>query len=325
MSITDFSLDFPYAYGAPQASAQFRVEPEDFRVDEVLGFEPSGQGEHWLLHIRKRGENTAWVAEQLARLAGVSERDVGYCGRKDRQAVTSQWFSVYLPRQTLPDWQALNSESVQILASGRHERKLRRGGHAANRFVIRLRHVSSVSDTSQRLERLFAQGVPNYFGEQRFGSQCSNLHRASALLVERRNIRNRTQRSMALSAARSWLFNQVLSARVEQGNWRTALPGDPHQHATGPMWGRGRSLAVQQTLDLETQTLAPWASWCSGLEHVGLQQERRPLVLHPQEASWRWLEQDLEVSFTLEPGAFATSVLREIATLTGSVKQTNML
>src|SRR5690625_3889297 len=123
MSIADFSLDFPYAYGAPQTSAQFRVEPEDFRVDEVLGFEPSGQGEHWLLHIRKRGENTAWVAEQLARLAGVSERDVGYCGRKDRQAVTSQWFSVYLPRQTLPDWQALNSESVQILASGRHERR----------------------------------------------------------------------------------------------------------------------------------------------------------------------------------------------------------
>ena len=130
---------------------------------------------------------------------------------------------------------------------------------------------------------------------------------------------------MALSAARSWLFNQVLSARVEQDNWRTALSGDPHEYPTGPMWGRGRSLAVQQTLDLETQTLAPWASWCSGLEHVGLQQERRPLVLQPQEASWRWLEQDLEVSFTLEPGAFATSVLREIATLTGSVKQTNML
>src|SRR5690625_4386275 len=155
MSIADFSLDFPYAYGAPQASAQFRVEPEDFRVDEVLGFEPSGQGEHWLLHIRKRGENTAWVAEQLARLAGVSERDVGYCGRKDRQAVTSQWFSVYLPRQTLPDWQALNSESVQILASGRHERKLSRGGHAANRFVIRLRLHSSVRETLSRLARHF--------------------------------------------------------------------------------------------------------------------------------------------------------------------------
>lgn len=319
MTTADFSLDFPYAYGAPQASAQFRVEPEDFRVDEVLGFQPSGEGEHWLLQIRKRGENTAWVAQEIARLAGVSERDVGYCGRKDRHAVTCQWFSVHLPGQPAPDWQALNSDSVQLLASGRHARKLRRGAHAANRFVIRLRNFSSVSDTPQRLERVFAQGVPNYFGEQRFGSQGSNLHRAQALLAERRSIRNRTQRSMALSAARSWLFNRVLSARVEQNNWRSALPGDPHASVSGPLWGRGRSLAKDQTLDLETQVLTPWAPWCTGLEHVGLQQERRPLVLRPQEASWRWLDQDLEVSFTLEPGAFATSVLREIATLTGSV------
>ena len=319
MTASDFSLDFPYAYGAPQGSAQFRVEPEDFRVDEVLGFEPTGEGEHWLLQIRKRGENTAWVAEQIARLADVPERDIGYCGRKDRHAVTCQWFSVHLPGQRAPDWQALNSDSVQLLASGRHARKLRRGAHAANRFVIRLRNVSSVSDTSQRLERVFAQGLPNYFGEQRFGSQGSNLHKAHALLVERRNIRNRTQRSMALSAARSWLFNRVLSVRVEQNNWRTALPGDPQESPTGPLWGRGRSLAAEQTLDLETQALTPWAPWCMGLEHVGLKQERRPLVLQPQEASWRWLEQDLEVSFTLEPGAFATSVLREITTLTGSV------
>lgn len=319
MTTTEFSLDFPHAYGRPLASAQFRVEPEDFQVDEVLGFQPSGEGEHWLLHIRKRGENTAWVAEQIARLAGVPARDVGYCGRKDRHAVTCQWFSVHLPGQSAPDWQALNSDSVRVLASGRHARKLRRGAHAANRFVIRLRNVSSVSDTSQRLERLFAQGVPNYFGEQRFGSQCSNLHRAQALLVERRNVRQRAQRSMAISAARSWLFNRVLSARVEQCNWRTVLLGDPEENATGPLWGRGRSLATEQTLDLETQVLAPWASWCAGLEHVGLQQERRPLILLPQDASWHWLDQDLEVSFTLEPGAFATSVLREIATLTGSV------
>src|SRR5690625_8013100 len=117
---------------------------------------------------------------------------------------------------------------------------------------------------------------------------------------------------MALSAARSWLFNQVLSARVEQDNWRTALSGDPHEYPTGPMWGRGRSLAVQQTLDLETQTLAPWASWWSRMEHVGLQQVRRRLELQPQEASWRWLEQDLEVRFYLELVGFDNSESRQL-------------
>src|SRR5690554_5656986 len=112
MTTTEFSLDFPHADGRPLASAEFRIEPEDFQVDEVLGFQPSGEGEHWLLHIRKRGENTAWVAEQIARLAGVPARDVGYCGRKDRHAVTCQWFSVHLPGQSAPDWQALSSDSV---------------------------------------------------------------------------------------------------------------------------------------------------------------------------------------------------------------------
>ncbi|MDQ2075407.1 tRNA pseudouridine(13) synthase TruD [Marinimicrobium sp. ABcell2] len=312
---SNFSLDFPYAYGAPLASAQFRVEPEDFQVEEFLGFEPSGEGEHCLVHLRKRGENTAWVADKIAQRAGVPVRDIGYCGLKDRHAVTSQWFSVYLPGQAEPDWSDLNSETVQVLASGRHNKKLRRGGHAANRFVIRLRDLSTQDGIQERLERLFSEGVPNYFGEQRFGSQGSNLHRAQSLLVDRRNIRNRTQRSMALSAARSWLFNKVLGERVLQDNWRLPLLGDPLDTASGPLWGRGRPLASEATLELESNVLAPWANWCSGLEHVGLHQERRGLLLMPEDASWRWLENDLELAFTLAPGTFATAILREIATL----------
>src|SRR3954469_3355058 len=132
MSLT-FSIDFPRAYGALTASADFRTELEDFQVDEYLGFEPCGQGEHVYLQIRKRGDNTAWVAEKIAELAQVAVMDIGYCGRKDRHAITTQWFSVYLPKiEQEPNWELLNSESVQLLHAARHQQKLRRGDHERN-------------------------------------------------------------------------------------------------------------------------------------------------------------------------------------------------
>src|SRR5690606_26486367 len=129
--------------------AGFRVEPEDFQVDEITGFKPAGAGEHSVLKVRKRGENTAWIAGQIARLAGVSNNDVGYCGLKDRQAVTSQWFSVYLPgRVDEPDWAQLYADSVTLLASDRHSKKLRRGEDLGNRFLIHLRNVVTLDKSA---------------------------------------------------------------------------------------------------------------------------------------------------------------------------------
>jgi len=321
MTGTVYDLDFSRAWGAPLVEAQLKASPEDFRVDEVLDITPGAQGEHWLVQLRKRGENTAWVAGQLAALAGVPVRDLGYCGLKDRHAVTSQWFSLYQPVGTEPDWTSLEAEGrLQILQAGRTPRKLRRGDHQGNDFVIRLRQLTGLKDpTRAELERRLGliadQGVPNYFGAQRFGRQGGNLVRARTLLVERRRIRDRQQRSMALSAARSWLFNQVLSARVARGDWQTPLPGEPEPMATGPLWGRGRALSGEATLTLEDQVLAPWRDWCAGLEQVGLKQERRPLVLQPRGFAWRWQEEDLELGFGLPPGTFATSVLRELASV----------
>ncbi len=316
---TEFSLEFPFAYGSPSARALFRAEMLDFQVEELSGLEPSGEGEHCLLQLRKVGENTAWLAGKIAALAGVKVADVGYFGRKDRYAVTSQWFSVYLPGNTEsePDWTQLNSDSVTLLASARHNKKLRLGQHLSNRFVIRLRQVQigHRSTLESRLRQVLQTGVPNYFGEQRFGRGGNNLAQAQRLLVERRPIRDRQQRSMTLSAARSWLFNQVLALRVEQNCWTRVLDGDPWKMASGPLWGRGRPRSNEATLELEQQALTPWSNWCDGLEHVGLNQERRALLLRPEEASWRWLEDDLELSFTLPPGTFATAVLREIAEL----------
>lgn len=318
-----FSLDFPFAYGQPDVTAEFRAEPEDFQVYEHVGFEPCGEGEHVYLHVRKRGENTAWVAEKIAEIANVSVMDVGYCGRKDRHAVTTQWFSVYLPKVDVePDWLALNSDSIQVLQVSRHQSKLRRGDHQSNEFVIRLRNTSVVDKLSfeQKIEKVFAQGVPNYFGEQRFGRNANNLPEAHAILVEGRRIRDKQKRGLFLSAARSYLFNQVLAARVLAGNWQILLPGEPEQFPSAPLWGRGRSAASAEAAELEKSVMVDWAQWCDGLEYAGLQQERRASVLMPENASWRWLENDLELHFSLGSGEFATTILRELAILQSPMK-----
>ena len=112
-----------------------------FDVTEDLGFDLSDDGEHDFLWIEKRDANTAWVARQLARHAGVSARDVGYAGLKDRQAVTTQWFSIHLPGRSDPDWAALDEPQIQVLECTRNRRKLRRGVHRANRFRLRLRSL----------------------------------------------------------------------------------------------------------------------------------------------------------------------------------------
>jgi tRNA pseudouridine13 synthase len=318
--LVEFSLDFPRAFGALTASGEFRTLAEDFQVDEELGYEPSGEGEHVYLQLRKRGENTAWVAEQIAALAQVAVNDVGYCGRKDRHAVTTQWFSIYLPKAPDIDpsfWLQLNSASINVLQASRHQHKLRRGEHQRNHFVIRLRNLET-SDSNvlnKKIEQIFALGVPNYFGEQRFGRGGNNLHEAHSLLVEGRRYKDKQKRGLMLSAARSYLFNQVLDARVRGQNWLTVLDGEPMDSSSGPLWGRGRSLASGDTLAIEQGVMEPWSEWTNGLEHAGLSQERRLLRLMPENASFRWLGKDLELGFALGAGEFATAVLREIAEL----------
>ncbi|RYZ82080.1 MAG: tRNA pseudouridine(13) synthase TruD, partial [Moraxellaceae bacterium] len=265
----------------------------------------------------------AWVAERIAELAQVQVMDVGYCGRKDRHAVTTQWFSIYLPKKEMePEWSRLNSDSIKILSASRHQHKLRRGDHDTNRFIIRLRDVVVVDkpEFEQKIAEVLVHGVPNYYGEQRFGRNGNNLPEAHAILVEGKRIRDKQKRGLMLSAARSYLFNQVLAARVLANNWQTLLDGEPEAYSTAPLWGRGRSAATGEALQVENIVMDAWAEWRDGLEHAGLSQERRLLILKPEAASWRWLGEDLEVSFTLGSGEFATTILRELAVLQSAIK-----
>ncbi|WGL17617.1 tRNA pseudouridine(13) synthase TruD [Microbulbifer bruguierae] len=313
-----WDLDWPRALGGTAITGDFRTEPEDFVVDE-LAAPQAGEGEHVYLQIRKRGANTGYVAQQLARLAGVNSNDVGFFGLKDRHAVTTQWFSVWLAQKPEPNWSGIQSEEITLLQHFRGPRKLRRGEHIGNRFKITLRNVRGDLARAEQVLALIPQGVPNYFGEQRFGRDGGNLDLVDRVVAEqvagKRQRLPRNQKGFALSAARSWLFNQVLAERVRQTNWKQPLEGESEHYSSGPLWGRGRNLAAGQQLALEEAAMAPWQGWQNWLEHNGLSQERRSLVLAPDGFRYQWHEQGLILEFALPPGTFATAVLREVAEL----------
>jgi len=342
MSAAELSLPiFSYAFGEPPVKGVIRSCPEDFQVDEMLGFEPDGQGEHFLLHIQKRNTNTEWLARQLARFVDINPMDVSYAGLKDRNAVTTQWFSVRLPGISEPDWSAFSTEEYQVLSAERHSRKLRRGSLQGNRFSMIVRELQGdFVQLEQRLTHIKQQGVPNYFGEQRFGHDGDNLKMAYMMLVENKRIKNRQKRSLYLSAARSLLFNLVCSVRLKNNSWQTGLDGDAmmlsgsHSYfvaemlddeirqrlaeddivPTGPLWGRGELVTKGDARQLEQVTLDAYSDWFEGLEKIGLKQERRALCVKPVDFCWQLDEQQkiLEIQFMLPAGSYATSVLREV-------------
>lgn len=332
--------DCAFAFGQPELAGVIRSTPEDFVVNEQFAFTFDGVGEHTLLQIRKRNTNTEWLARQLAQLAGVRKVDVSYAGLKDRNAVTTQWFSVWLPGKPDPDWSRLASDEVQVLQVQRHGRKLRRGSLSGNQFVIQVRDLhGDVTSLASRLQHIKTFGVPNYFGVQRFGHDNHNLVMAEKMFNGLR-IKDRFKKSMYISAARSLLFNHYLEQRVQMHCWHTAVPGDVllldnsrsyfvlqemdasieqrladfDIHPSGPLWGRGRLATQDQALAMESALAQTYPSFCHGLEHVGLEQERRALRLPVRELQWQLhdAERCLELSFFLPAGGYATSVLREI-------------
>uniref|UniRef100_A0A486XJY1 tRNA pseudouridine synthase D n=1 Tax=Rheinheimera sp. BAL341 TaxID=1708203 RepID=A0A486XJY1_9GAMM len=325
-----------YLYAEPTATALLRQQPSDFVVEEQLNFTPSGSGEHILLYIEKTGQNTQYVAKQLAELTGLRARDISYAGLKDRHAVTRQWFCFKWPIKQDIDWQSWALEGCTILQMQRHYRKLRLGALKANRFNIRLAAVSDVSQVLQRAEQI-VQGVPNYYGEQRFGINGGNLALAQQLFTGS-SISDRKLRGLALSAARSFVFNQQVSERIRAGYFNTVLDGDVLQlngsgsvfrapqadstlqqrleaqdvHITACLAGIGEPMVSSVAAGFEQQVLAQHQTLVQGLVEYRLKAERRAIRLLPQQLTIRQQGADIELSFALPAGRFATSVLREL-------------
>jgi tRNA pseudouridine13 synthase len=318
---------WPNAYPASGASATLKLLNEDFIVTELPLQLPSGAGEHIWLDIEKNGANTAFVAQQLAVAAGVKEWDVGYAGLKDRYAITRQWFSIYLPKGETPDLTLLQHPEFKVLSQSRHVKKLRPGDLQGNRFRIVLREVTGDRDAMEaNLKAIAAQGVPNYFGAQRFGFDGGNVEQGRAMLAREIRVRNPKKKGIYLSAVRSFVFNEVLALRMQQGLWGKTLPGDVMNEAgqpTGPLWGRGRVTTTDEAQALEMGVAQRHATLCDGMEHAGLDQERRALVASPADLTWEWPQADqLVLTFSLPAGNYATSVLNEILRTTEPERRT---
>ncbi|QIK81922.1 tRNA pseudouridine(13) synthase TruD [Lysobacter sp. HDW10] len=319
--------------------ASIRNELDDFIVEEVSSFDAFGSGEHLLLTLRKRGLSTHALIEHVATWAGVPTSAIGYAGLKDKHAVTTQRLTVWLPKRKSPDIATLNTDAIEVIEAVWHNRKLSTGALKGNRFTLVLRDVAGDPEAIRaRVSDIAQHGVPNYYGEQRFGRFGDNVAQARDMFAGKRVARE--TRSLLLSAARSDMFNQVLAQRVEAGTWRAALAGDVFMldgsqsifgpveddesiharlesgdiHPTGPLWGRGdlRTQADAQSLETEVLMSTDNDALRTGLEAAGMKQERRSLRLRVRDLHATQEGTTLTLQFALDPGSYATTVLHAL-------------
>ncbi|MCG3759265.1 tRNA pseudouridine(13) synthase TruD [Vibrio cincinnatiensis] len=337
--MSDLLSPLAYLCGQPIAKAKIKAAPEHFKVVEDLGYEFSGQGEHVMVCIRKTGENTSFVANELAKACGVKSKDVGWAGLKDRHAVTEQWLSVYLPDGKFPNLAAFEAQypSIEVLAMTRHHKKLRPGDLRGNHFELLLSEVSDMDEVMRRLPIIAQQGVPNYFGQQRFGRDGNNVTEARRWGRDNVRSRNQNQRSLYLSAARSWIFNHIVSQRIQVGCFDRFIEGDIALKegqailiSAEQLAEFNQQLALQQVqvsvalagdnalptekeaLLIEQRELDAEPELMALIRGNRMRHERRAISLIPQHFSWEVEGNTIKLKFTLDAGSFATSIIREL-------------
>lgn len=333
--------ELAYLHEKPTSKGLLRVQQSDFKVFEQLPFVPCGEGEHLFIHIRKTGANTAFVARELAKYFKVKEQLVSYAGLKDRFAVTEQWFGVHVPGKQVFDLSDLAIEGVEVLSYTRHNKKLRIGALTGNRFELILRKVTDLKAFSERWNKVIVQGVPNYFGEQRFGIDGGNIASALALFSGTK-VKDKKKRGMYLSAARSYIFNDIINERIKQNIFSKVQLGDVVMLSgtqsvfrvediddtinqrlidkdidiTAAMWGAGELMTEGAPKEFEQQVAEQHADFMQGLPRFGLKQERRRIRIVINEPDFEVLADDdlpsVKISFSLSAGSYATTVLREL-------------
>ncbi len=329
-----------YLLGTPQQTGRLKAEFADFIVREELGYPLAGEGEFVAVKVRKTNANTLFVGEQLAKFVGISVKNMSYAGLKDRHAVTEQWFCLHLAGKETPDFSAFECEGVEILEVTRHNRKIRTGALEGNHFELLLRDVVETDELKQRLNQLQEIGFPNYFTEQRFGRDGHNLTQAQRWASGEISVKDRKKRSFYLSAARSEVFNLVVSQRIADQQMQTVLLGDYLQLAGSNSFFEVKAedlMQSQQRLDENDVLLTAPLIGENSLEQNGNECEkaivaqhenlinlmkkermnaaRRAMLCKLQDLRWQFEPEGLRLTFFLNSGSYATGLVRELITL----------
>ncbi|HEY1377979.1 MAG TPA: tRNA pseudouridine(13) synthase TruD [Gemmataceae bacterium] len=324
----------------PGTGGRIKVQPDDFEVEEIPAYEPSGSGDHLFLWVEKRDLGAEYFARQVAHRLGVPVGEVGTAGLKDRRAVTRQWVSV--PAAAEPRLPQLDGDGVRVLRVSRHGNKLRPGHLRGNRFRVLVRDVppNAAELAAPVLDRIRRGGLPNFYGPQRFGRDGETARLGMALLRgERAGGRNPFLRKLALSAAQSVLFNDCLARRLTDGLLRTVLAGDVMAkwpaggmfvardvaaeqarfdaretvHA-GPMFGRKTFAAEAVAAEREAAVLRDAGLSAASFAGFGklLQGTRRHNLVYVDDLAAAQEPDGLRLTFTLPAGSYATVLLREV-------------
>ncbi len=324
----------------PGIGGRIKVEPDDFQVEEVPSYEPCGTGEHLYLWLEKRGVGSEHFTRVIANALGVPVGSIGVAGLKDRYAITRQWVSV--PHQAEAKVPSLNSADITVLKTARHTNKLKTGHLRGNKFTVVLRDVGREreADVQAILGRILEQGLPNYYGMQRFGRDGGNIDLGFRCLFGTQPKRLRPfVYKFALSALQSFLFNDYLSRRMQDGLYRTVLAGEvmakwpvgglfvaedvaAEQHrfnqretvTAGPMFGKQTFAAAGIAAEREATVLKDHQLSRESFQHFGqlMGGTRRHNLVYLEDLTWQWQPTGLQLSFTLPSGCYATVLLREL-------------
>lgn len=329
-----------YLLGCPQQAGRLKAEFADFIVREELGYPLAGEGEFVAVKVRKTNANTLFVGEQLAKFAGISAKNMSYAGLKDRHAVTEQWFCLHLAGKETPDFSQFECEGVEILEVTRHNRKIRTGALEGNYFELLLRDVVESEELVARLNQLQAVGFPNYFTEQRFGRDGHNLTQAQRWASGEISVKDRKKRSFYLSAARSEVFNLVVSKRIAEQQMQTVVLGDYLQLAGSNSFFEVKAedlvssqqrledndvlltapLIGENSLDLpanesEKAIVAQHADLIALMKKERMNAARRAMLCKPEGLEWHFEKEGLRLKFFLHSGSYATGLVRELIVL----------
>lgn len=329
-----------FLLGKPQQAGRLKAEFADFIVKEELGYSLAGEGEFVAVKVRKTNANTLFVGEKLAEFAGISAKNMSYAGLKDRHAITEQWFCLHLAGKATPDFSQFQLDDVEILEITRHNRKIRVGSLDGNHFELLLRDVVESDELTLRLDRLQAVGFPNYFTEQRFGRDGYNLTQAQRWAEGEIQVNDRKKRSFYLSAARSEIFNLIVSDRIAAGLVDQVLEHDIVQLAGSNSWFVaqaneleelnkrldsgdilltaaliGENSLEQTASERERAIVAEQTLLLNLMKKARMNAARRAMLCKPENLRWQFEPEGLRLQFFLPAGSYATGLVRELMTI----------